>query len=104
MCKFVNINFVVCGDNLAGGVKTKGIGFNAVKDDKRDFHSVHCFHPPSIKKGVIMTIMRGGKCYEVIDECGDMFAVSVVFHFATFPYIRELKLWWEKKYCTIIKG
>jgi len=67
---------------------------------------MHCFHPPVFfQKGVIMTtIMRDGECYEVIDECGDMFAVCVVFHFADFPYIRELKLWWDKKYCTIVKG
>ena len=51
-----------------------------------------------------MTIMRDGQCYEVIDECGDMYAVCVVFRFANRPYLRELKLWWNKKYCTVVTG
>ena len=59
--------------------------------------------PSIFQKGVIMTIMRDGEYYEVIDECGDEIAVNAVFQFANYPYTRELKLWWEKKYCTVIK-
>lgn len=50
-----------------------------------------------------MTIIRDGKAYEVIDEIGDMYAVVAVFNFTDFPYQRELKLWWGKKYCAIVK-
>jgi len=49
-----------------------------------------------------MTVMRDGKCYEVVDTCGDMIAVCVPFRFANFPYTRELKLWWNMKYCTVV--
>jgi len=48
------------------------------------------------------TILRDGQAFEVIDECGDMYAVCVVFQFAEKPYSRELKLWWDKKYCTVV--
>jgi len=50
-----------------------------------------------------MTILRDGKSYEVVDEVGDMYAVAVLFDFAEFPYKRQLKLWWSKKHCTVIK-
>jgi hypothetical protein len=49
-----------------------------------------------------MTVMRDGKCYEVIDQCGDMIAVCVLFWFAEWPYQRELKLWWDKATCVVV--
>ena len=51
---------------------------------------------------IAMTVMRDGECYEVVDICGDMVAVCVLFRFANFPYMRELKLWWDIKYCTVV--
>jgi len=50
------------------------------------------------------TILRGGEAYEVVDEVGDYYAVVVVFKFAEFPYLRELKLWWHKKHCTLTQN
>ena len=55
-----------------------------------------------LKGDSMTTILRGGEAFEVIDECGDMYAVCVVFRYADFPYLRELKLWWNKKYCTVV--
>jgi len=50
-----------------------------------------------------LRIIRDGKQYTVVDKTEESYAVLVSFRFATFPYKRKLKLWWDKKYCTVVK-
>ena len=49
-----------------------------------------------------MEILRDNKKYKVVDETEDSYAVMVSFDFADRPYKRNLKLWWDKKYCTAL--
>ena len=49
-----------------------------------------------------MEILRDNKKYKVVDETKDDYAVLVSFDFASPPYKRQLKLWWNKKYCTLL--
>ena len=51
-----------------------------------------------------MKILRDGEAYEVVGETHENYAVLVSFDFANFPYKRKLKLWWDKKYCTPLRG
>ena len=56
------------------------------------------------KIGDTMKILRDGEAYEVVGETHEEYAVLVSFDFANFPYKRKLKLWWDKKYCTPLRG
>jgi len=50
-----------------------------------------------------MTIVRDGKLYEIIDESKTDYAVMAEFDFAEPPHERKLKLWWDKRYCTVVR-
>jgi hypothetical protein len=51
-----------------------------------------------------MKILRDGEIYDVIEYLPDSKEVCVIvkFDFTTEPQKKDLKLWWDLKYCKII--
>ncbi len=48
-------------------------------------------------------IKRNGIIYNVLDETDTEYVVESIFDYANPPKHRKLKMWWDKKYCKLVK-